>query len=222
MSWVERIGVGLLLAVLVLGSSAVALTSPGLTRVLVVWSGGVDASGLEAKQAVDAAEEVRRYVTMASDSLPGNIDGRPAFDDDAVAHLADVASILSLARTLTALSAAGLAVWLSWSLARRRSAQIKSSFSTGAVITVAIVALAALLAFSDFDRFFSGFHGLLFQAGTWTFPEGTLLIQLFGERFWVAMAGLWGLLGIVGAGVLLLVGRSLGSRLNRNEFETGE
>lgn len=222
MLWVERIGIGLLLAVLVLGSSVVALTSPGLTRALVVWSGGVDASGLDAKQAVDAAEEVRRYVTMASDSLPDSIDGRPAFDDDAVAHLADVARILSLVRMLTALSAAGLAVWLSWSLARHRSARIRSSFSVGAIITAVIVALAALLALSDFDRFFSGFHGLLFQAGTWTFSEGTLLIQLFGERFWIAMAGLWGLLGIVGAGVLLLVGKSVGSRLDRNEFENGE
>ncbi len=222
MIWLERIGIGLLLTLLVFTSSAVALTSPGLTRLLVARSGGSEVSGLTEDEALDAAEEVRRYVLGQADALPETVAGRPGFDGEAVAHLDDVAGALSFARMLASLSAALLAVWLSWSLARRRSAAIRDSFNTGALLTAMVVLVLGVFALFDFERFFTGFHAALFDAGTWMFPEGTLLIALFPERFWVAMATLWGLLGLLGALLLWGVGANVGGRLGEGAGDSSE
>jgi len=202
-AWAERVAVGVLLVALAVGASAIALTTPGLTRALVVWSGAPADAGLEPDAAVSVAEDVRAYVTGAfEEALPTTVDGRSGFSEDAVRHLDDVAAVLSIARLASAFSAALLAGWLSLSLARRRGTAIVRCLKTGAVLSGALVAVAAGVALSDFDAFFGEFHGLFFEPGTWVFPSGTLLVELFPERFWAAMGALWGML--VTASALLM------------------
>jgi integral membrane protein (TIGR01906 family) len=81
----------------------------------------------------------------------------------------------------------------------------------GAVWIVIGIAVAALLAMMDFDRFFADFHGLFFESGTWQFPSGDLLIQLFPEPFWMSTAVLVAALSLVGAVALTLFSRAIGN-----------
>jgi len=210
MSLAERIVVGVLLAALALGASAIALTTPGLTRVLVVWSGAPQLADLPADVAIQTAEDVRAYVTGAYEGpLPATVQGRSGFDRTAVSHLDDVARVLSLARLAAAFSAGLLAAWLSISLARRRARALDAGLKSGAIATAVLVALAVMMVLFDFNSLFAAFHGLFFEAGTWEFRPGTLLIELFPERFWMAMGALWGALALAGAVLMFIASRTL-------------
>ena len=222
MAALERIAAGLALAVLIIGVGVIALATPGLTRVLVVWSDAPALSGLSPDEATQAAEDVRSYVTGASeDPLPQEIAGRLAFDADAVGHLDDVADVLSFNRMAIAIAAGFAAGWVSLNLARRRREELVVGLFNGAVIVVAVVVSALLLGLVDFDTLFTGFHGLFFDPGTWQFPSDSLLIQLFPLRFWVAMAALWGLLSLVGAALLYTASRSLRTDQDEPSLEVG-
>ena len=59
--------------------------------------------------------------------------------------------------------------------------------------------VAAGTAVLDFDTFFSAFHGLFFEPGTWTFPSDSVLIRLFPEAFWIAAGASWATLVLVAA-----------------------
>lgn len=52
-------------------------------------------------------------------------------------------------------------------------------------------------------------HTLLFAQGNWIFDADSLLITLFPEAFWAAMAGLWILSSIVLALITGIVGKYL-------------
>jgi uncharacterized membrane protein len=75
--------------------------------------------------------------------------------------------------------------------------------------TLALVAASVAFGAADFERFFSAFHGLFFAAGTWTFPEGSLLIQLFPEPLWAAFGALWAAGVLLGVAALLATARAL-------------
>jgi uncharacterized membrane protein len=74
--------------------------------------------------------------------------------------------------------------------------------------------LAAAFALSDFEWFFSAFHGLFFRAGTWTFPFDSLLIQLFPEPFWAVLGAAWAAL----VGLMAVTFGLAGVVLSRNAF----
>jgi uncharacterized membrane protein len=74
---------------------------------------------------------------------------------------------------------------------------------------VAVVALALLAAFTDFEWLFTKFHGLFFTSGTWTFPADSMLIRLFPEPFWVASGAAWATLVLLAAALLWGVQRWL-------------
>jgi uncharacterized membrane protein len=90
-------------------------------------------------------------------------------------------------------------VRLIWALGRKRAREIAAVLLIGGAVSAGAVALAAIAATTDFYTFFSAFHGLFFQAGTWTFPYDSLLIQLFPEPFWMVAGGVWaGLSAVLG------------------------
>ncbi len=119
--------------------------------------------------------------------------------------------VLAAARILTGVLALALAVGLAFEVARKRTDRIADALFAGAICSVALVGLCVVAATSDFDTFFSAFHGLFFSAGTWTFPYDSLLIRTFPEPFWVTAGAVWGGLVLAGAGVLALVAWALRS-----------
>jgi integral membrane protein (TIGR01906 family) len=62
-----------------------------------------------------------------------------------------------------------------------------------------VVALVALLAYVllNFNNFFTNFHRLFFEGGSWMFSYSDTLIRLFPIRFWSDVAL------IIGCGSLL-------------------
>jgi integral membrane protein (TIGR01906 family) len=198
--------VGLALAVFLLGASVVPLTIPAFTRLTASRVSLAEDAGLSQERMLEVAEQVRRFV-VANDgpTLPATVDGRPGFDEAAVSHLLDVRRVLSAARILTGVLALALAVGLAYEVARKRTERVADALMAGAVCSVVLVVLCAVAAASDFDTFFSAFHGLFFSAGTWTFPYDSLLIRTFPEPFWVSAGAVWGGLVLAGAGVLALV-----------------
>jgi len=85
---------------------------------------------------------------------------------------------------------------------RQRIDAIVAALRAGAILTVALIVLAAIAAVSDFDSFFTAFHGLFFASGTWTFAYDSLLIQTFPEPFWASSGAAWAVAMGLGAGLL--------------------
>jgi integral membrane protein (TIGR01906 family) len=102
-----------------------------------------------------------------------------------------------------------LAIAIALEVARKRTDRIAHALYAGAITSVVLVALAVIAATSNFDAFFSAFHGLFFKAGTWTFSEGSLLIQTFPEPFWMTAGAAWGTLVALGSAAMAVGGRLL-------------
>jgi integral membrane protein (TIGR01906 family) len=147
---------------------------------------------------LELAEQVRGFVADGHpDTLPSQIDGRLGFDRSAVSHLRDVRGVLLAARALTGALALVAVLWLVLAIARKRLRELSSALLWGCGLTLGVMVLAGAAATVDFDGTFSFFHRLFFSAGTWSFPQGTLLIQLFPAEFWSAMGAIWGGIAVV-------------------------
>ncbi|MGC9400413.1 MAG: TIGR01906 family membrane protein [Anaerolineae bacterium] len=140
-------------------------------------------------------------------------NGEPAFTAEEVQHMSDVKRVYDGVTTVGLLA---LVVGFSagWALYRRGEvAALWGGLSDGALLTlVLLVALGGVMLFS-WDAFFTGFHRVFFEEGTWRFRYSDTLIRLFPMRFW-RDAGLI-LAGAVSlsAFVLALMGRMLQRRL---------
>jgi hypothetical protein len=185
----------LVLALAIVGAALLPLTTPAYVRFMVGAVGSADRTGLGLDGTLETAEHVRRFVTdPAAPPLPVTIGGRPAYDEAAVSHLADVRDVLAPARWL----ASGLALAASvWTLVRRRTragrAVVASALYGAGWSLLVIGGVAVLAGAADFDALFAWFHSLFFASGTWLFPEGALLIEVFPLPFWVASGAVWGL-----------------------------
>lgn len=201
----ETVAVAVLWAAVATGLAAIALTIPVYTTASSQYLGIAKTAGLSTAETLQLSGNVRALVADPEfDPLPSEYHGQPAFDASAVSHLMDVRGVLSGAKAATGAAAALLAVWVGWCVARGRWTALRRGMIAGGVLTLVSVALAASAAIIDFETFFASFHGLFFKAGTWTFPEDSMLIRLFPERFWITAGLAWGsLTGLVAAALLV-------------------
>jgi integral membrane protein (TIGR01906 family) len=190
--------------VLILGLSMTALTIPVFTSAAVQRLGIPETAGLSVIDTIRLSAAVRALVADSEyDPLPATWRGAPAFDEASVSHLLDVRGAVIGGRLATGVTAAMLAGWIGLCVARRRWRPLALGMRAGGWATLGLVVLIGLIGLTDFDSFFVAFHGVLFKAGTWTFPYDSMLIRLFPERFWVTAAASWAVLAIVcSAGVL--------------------
>lgn len=203
------------LGVVLLGVPTLVLQLPAVTSTLVARYYDPAEGRLPLPLALESAEHVRAYTTSDDAApLPERVGGRDGFDASAASHLRDVRGVLVGARRATLAAAAALAALLAWLFASGRRREAALALRAGSLGMLAFAVLVAAWAIADFDAFFTAFHGVFFSAGTWTFPYGTLLIQLFPEPFWAALGGLWVLGVLGGAAVALLAARRL-TRSNR-------
>jgi integral membrane protein (TIGR01906 family) len=201
----ETVVVAVLWSAVALGLAAIALTIPVYTTMTSQWLGIPATAGLSTAETLQLAGNVRALVADPEfDPLPSIFHGQPAFDAAAVSHLMDVRAVLGGAKLATGAAAALLAVWVGWCVARGRWAALRRGMVAGGWLTLVGILLAASAAVIDFETFFAGFHGLFFKAGTWTFPEDSMLIRLFPERFWTTAGLAWGTLaGLIAAALLV-------------------
>lgn len=180
---------------------------PAYTRVLSSAVSGPRPGGLPRPIAMTAAEDVRRVVAGAPESiLPDRVGGRAGFGPDERSHLADVRDVVALAAWIALAASLGCAGWLA--LARRAGPPEARSALVGAgAILLGAVVLAAVAGLTDFEWLFARFHGVFFDTGTWQFPYDSLLVQLFPEGFWAVSAAVWAAF-CAGAGVgMIALGR---------------
>ena len=111
-------------------------------------------------------------------------DGTPAYNERELDHMDDVKRVYS---GLT-LVAAGLLVASGLSARKLvRSGDrcaVWEGFVRGAVLTLVLLVALGIWMLIAFDQFFTLFHGVFFQPGTWTFYYTDTLIRLFPFRFW--------------------------------------
>lgn len=209
--YMETGAAALAIVLLIVGGSFWLLTTPGCVRVLVLLVDSAEETGLGEQATLDIAEDVRRFVVDPdAPPLPAAIDGMPAFDTAAVAHLVDVCKVMVPVRWLTL----GLfAAVVGWVLLRWRTIAGRQAMAAASGVASAVMlgggALALVIGVVDFNAFFTWFHSLFFAKGTWVFPYEALLIRVFPPPFWIAAGAAWGILVLIAAAVLCWLARRM-------------
>ncbi len=202
--------IGFALALMVAGIAILPLTGAAFTRTLSSRYSLAEEAGLPSERMLEVAEQVRAFVVESNaDTLPVTVDGRSGFDAAASSHLVDVRVILSRARLFTGVLTLLVTGWIVVKFRRKRIDAIVVALRAGAILTLALIILAVIAAVSNFDSFFTAFHGLFFASGTWTFAYDSLLIQTFPEPFWATSGAAWALTMAMGAAVLAWLAKLL-------------
>lgn len=178
--------------------------TPSFVRSVAGDAGLAARTGLSRDAALATAERVRASVLTADPAeLPALVEGRTGFDDRAIGHLTDVRSVLRGGLVATVLALVALLATVAWGLGNDRVPDVAAGLrSAGWVVMVSVLVVGAASAVAP-EVLFTGFHRLLFDSGTWLFPQGDLLIALFPPTYWALSAAAWGL-GVVLCGIVLL------------------
>lgn len=200
-----------------LGMPLLLMLAPAYTAALTSRVADPGLAGLDDEHTQQLAEQVRAFVAGRDGAqLPESLaDGRAAFDEKAISHLDDVRALLRRVRLLTYGTVGVTAAWLLAAVLTQRLHDLSVSLVAAGLLTVAVVAFAALCSVVDFGWFFAAFHGVFFEQGTWQFPSDSLLIALFPEQFWIASAATWGAASSLIAVLLALSGRSIAHRASQ-------
>jgi integral membrane protein (TIGR01906 family) len=135
-------------------------------------------------------------------------DGRSLFNVRELQHMRDVKALTQIvywAAIIGGLGAALAAFILGRNATTRRDVRI--GLMKGSVLTLGIVAAIILAAIVNWDFFFTAFHAMVFESGTWRFAYSDTLIRLFPEQFWFDAALLIGGITTLTALVILWVTR---------------
>lgn len=118
---------------------------------------------------------------LANLELP---DGTRAYNGRELDHMDDVKRVYSWLTLVAAglLVVSGVSVWQLGRSGDRCAAW--RGLIRGAVLTLVLLFGLGTWMLVAFDRFFTLFHGIFFQPGTWVFYTTDTLIRLFPFRFW--------------------------------------
>lgn len=143
-------------------------------------------------------------------------DGSPAFNEREIKHMQDVRVLMALVFPLQ-LGGLVLIAMLGWVLNRVKTWRrvVPDGLKWGAVLTLSL--LAALIAYVliNFDEFFMTFHRLFFEGDTFLFSFTDTLIRLYPEMLWSDASILIGVLTVIMAIALLVLGTGWLKRVDR-------
>ena len=132
-------------------------------------------------------------------------DGSPAFDERELSHMRDVRTLFGAAlrgQLIAVVAITVLALALAWTSLRT---VVPRGLLAGALATLAIAVLAVPFIVLGFDRFFTRFHEVFFEADSWRFSNTDTLIRIYPERFWQDVAQLVAAIAVAQAIVLALL-----------------
>lgn len=129
-------------------------------------------------------------------------DGRPAFTEREISHMADVRGLvgkvlLAHAIALGVIAAALIGLWRT-GLKRL----IPRALVGGGLFTLGIGAVLGIYMLVNFDGFFVQFHEALFEGDSWRFRTGDTLIRLYPDAFWSDFGAVLAGLTVLQAAVL--------------------
>jgi len=129
--------------------------------------------------------------------------GLELFNERELGHMEDVKVVTQAA--FGAAIFAGLLIIALGVLLRRDRLRLAAALRNGAILTLALVAAIALTAIFNWEFFFTEFHRIFFESGTWQFLYSDTLIRLFPEQFWFDAALTIGGLTIISALVVFFI-----------------
>ncbi len=127
--------------------------------------------------------------------------------DDELSHLSDCIPVFVTAQGSVIFCAIVALAGLIWIGVFRGKRLFGLSLIVGGAVPVVLLLCVVVWALADFEGLFAAMHSLLFSAGTWTFDYDSLLIKLFPEAFWAAMAALWAAVSLVLCAASIALGR---------------
>lgn len=169
--------------------------------------------------AVDYLNNLDSSRYLADVVLP---NGVPVFAAEEIAHMADVKALVQLLY-LVGVIAAVVGLVFALYLSRRTGPGLRHGIRWGALLTLVAAVALAVLAMLGWDRFFTGFHALFFDQGTWQFYLDDALIRLFPAPFWIDAGIAVGVIILLGALIpLLLSFMGAGARRKARKAERTE
>jgi integral membrane protein (TIGR01906 family) len=178
-----------------------------------------DIYGLTREQRLYYAPFAVDYLLNGEDiDYLGNLEfpnGDALFNARELEHMRDVKTITQIAFTIAAVCAVlALAALLYLRITAR--VLLRRSLMQGALLTLGIVAAILIVALANWEFFFTTFHRLFFEGGTWYFLYSDTLIRLFPEQFWFDASIVIGIITVLGALTALfaawLAGRDVQNR----------
>ena len=128
-------------------------------------------------------------------------DGTSLFNARELQHMRDV-KVMTQFAYWAAIVISVMALGAAYIL--KRNNRLTLALFRGGLLTLGIVATIIFMAVFNWDFFFTGFHKLFFESGTWYFAYSDTLIRLFPEQFWFDAALLIGISTTAVASLTLL------------------
>lgn len=125
-------------------------------------------------------------------------EGAPLFNVRELQHMRDVKAVTQAA-FLGATFAGIVALMSALLLYRTDKRMLWLSLRGGGLLTLSLIVAIVVVIVVSWDTFFTTFHSLLFESGTWQFAYSDTLIRLFPEQFWFDAALTIGGLTVVSA-----------------------
>jgi integral membrane protein (TIGR01906 family) len=112
-------------------------------------------------------------------------DGTSLFNERELQHMADVKVVTRTAFDVMFLGLILMAALLvfAWRVRSFRGV-VRQGIASGSILTLVIIFTVVVAAIFTWDTFFTTFHNLFFESGTWRFAYSDTLIRLFPEQFW--------------------------------------
>jgi len=165
------------------------------------------AGSYDAAERLSLAEATLYYLrsNRQADYLMGlQSEGLAVYNAREIKHLVDVKFVLRTAFWVHRVCAllCFLAMAFSWRGTQERSGALLGVYR-GCLALLVLLITIGVLAYTNFDLFFTAFHRLFFEGDSWLFAFSDTLIQLFPVQFWTDAT--W-MLALVTMGECVIVG----------------
>ncbi len=156
---------------------------------------------------IEGVDEARTLRSLLGSSSLATLTERYSLPQDALSHLSDCTTLFTTVRiSIGVVGVMGILGLFALGFLRGRRGVGCTLMAAGSIVLIVLVGLGAW-AIVDFNSLFTLMHSLFFARGSWLFDADSLLIQLFPEAFWVAMAALWAIVSITISILAVVVGR---------------
>ncbi|MEM4724264.1 MAG: TIGR01906 family membrane protein [Candidatus Hadarchaeum sp.] len=112
--------------------------------------------------------------------------GRPVYNAREIKHLVDVKRVMGAAFWVHRVC---LLLWIVAAVFAIRQGQgwhgALQAIFMGCLVLFMVLLAIGLLAYANFDLFFTAFHRIFFEGDSWLFAYSDTLIQLFPVPFWI-------------------------------------
>ncbi len=141
-------------------------------------------TGKDTEELGDITEDLFLYLKGGEDDLL-----RPHFNEKEILHMEDVRSLFDLARNIKYIALVVILFCLHLLLKNKNTIVLAKSFLYGLFINHILLAVVGILAYIDFNKYFTYFHLLFFENDLWILnPKTDLMIQMLPENFFSGMA----------------------------------